>query len=137
MMDNPDKTKFNVSFGFGSHIPYTKKTEAGLTFFNTEGHPIVYHSGSTPGNTLRIDCYSDGGMWSNHTSYDWQNNPGYLYTEKGINNGEYTIYLRPHGALGTHQSCAWKLGGRAEDDKRSLFEICAAHEMTHKDPYAH
>jgi hypothetical protein len=76
-------------------------------------------------------------MWSNHTSYDWQNNPGYLYTEKGINNGKYTIYPRPHGALGTHQSCAWKLGGRAEDDKRSLFEICAADEMTHKDPYAH
>lgn len=137
MMDDPPKDKFNVSYGTGSHLPYTKKVENGLTFFNTTGSPITYASGAAPGRSVRLDMYPDGGIWNNKTKYAWNNNPvGYLYTSKGIRNGEYTIYVRPEIALGTHQSLAWKIGGRDEDALRSLFEICAA-DATHKDPYCH
>ena len=75
MKDNPDKSKFNVSFGSGSHLPYQKKTENGLTFFNTTGSPINYNSGSPPGRSTRLDVYPDGGMWSNKTKNSWENNP--------------------------------------------------------------
>lgn len=123
MKDDPDKTKFNVSFGTGSHLPYTKKTENGLTFFNTEGSPLTYHSGAPPGRSARLDVYPDGGMWNDKTQYSWENNPGYLYTPNSIKNGEFTSFIRTHGDLGTHQSYAHKIGGRDEDAIRSLIEM--------------
>ena len=136
LKDDPPKDKFNVSYGTNSHIPYEKKTEGELTYFNSTGHAITYGSGQTPGRSLRLDMYPDGGIWSNDTDFSWNDNPGYLYTEKGIDNGEYTIYIRPHGDLGTHQAAAWKLGGRDEDDIRSLFEICGA-DQEHNEPFSH
>ncbi|HET7283062.1 MAG TPA: hypothetical protein VFI70_00100 [Nitrososphaeraceae archaeon] len=123
MKDNPDKSKFNVSFGSGSHLPYQKKTENGLIFFNTTGSPINYNSGSPPGRSTRLDVYPDGGMWSNKTKNSWENNPGYLYSPKGIKNGEFTSFIRVHGNLGTHQAYAHKVGGRDEDAIRSLIEM--------------
>lgn len=136
LTDNPDKSKFNVSFGTGSHLPYTKKTENGLTFFNTAGSPITYHSGQPPGRSVRLDCYPDGGIWNNKTKYSYKSNPGFLYTDKGLASCEMTGYFRPHGKLGTHQCLAFKMAGRDEDPIRSVFEICYA-EDTHKDCYAH
>lgn len=120
--ENPDKSKFNVSYGGGSHLPYSKKKEGSLTYFNTTGSPITYHSGSPPGRSTRLDIYPDGGIWGNKTKYSWDNNPGYLYTPKGIKSGEFTSYIRVHQDLGTHQAYAHKIGGRDEDAIRSLIE---------------
>lgn len=123
MKDDPDKSIFNVSYGGGSHIEYSKKKEGKLTYFNTEGSPINYHSGSKSGRSTRIDTYPGGGMWKNKTDYSWKDNPGYLYNEKGIKNGEYTTFIRVHDDLGTHQAYAHKIGGRDEDALRSLVEM--------------
>jgi hypothetical protein len=123
MKDNPDKEIFNVSYGSKSHIPFTKHKQGTLTFFNTEGSKIEYHSGQKSGRSTRIDTYPDGGMWKNKTKYLWKDNPGYLYTEKGIKNGEYTTFIRVHDDLHTHQAYAHKIGGRDEDALRSLIEM--------------
>ena len=120
---DPDKSIFNVSYGGGSHIPFTKKTEGSLTFFNTAGSPIKYNSGQKAGRSTRIDTYPGGGMWANKTKFWWKSNPGYLYNEKGIKNGEYTTFIRVHGDLGTHQAYAHKIGGRDDDSLRSLMEM--------------
>lgn len=123
MKDNPDKKTFNVSYGSKSHLPYKKNKQGSLTFFTTEGSEIKYHSGNASGRSTRIDTYPDGGMWSNKTKFFWKKNPGYLYTDKGILNGEYTTFIRVHDDLGTHQAYAHKLGGRDEDALRSLAEM--------------
>lgn len=122
LKDNFDKNIFNISFGGGSHLPFTQKKEGNLTFFNTTGSKLNYNSGGS-GRSVRFDTYPGGGMWANKTSYSWKNNPGYLYNEKGIKNGEYTIFIRVHKALGTHQAYAAKIGGRDEDALRSLAEM--------------
>lgn len=123
MRNSPDKNLFNVSYGSKSHIPFSKKQQGSLTFFNTKGSPINYHSGSKSGRSTRIDTYPAGGMWGNKTKYLWKNNPGYLYNDKGILNGEYTTFIRVHDDLGTHQAYAHKIGGRDEDALRSLIEM--------------
>jgi hypothetical protein len=123
MMDNPDKKIFNVSFGNRSHIEYEKNHQGTLTYFNTKGAPIKYNSGNKPGRSTRIDTYPDDGMWDDKTDYCWKDNPGYLYTKKGIKNGEYTTFIRVHGDLGTHQAYAHKICGRDQDALRSLIEF--------------
>jgi hypothetical protein len=115
--------QFNISFGHGSQLAFTKCAENGFTYFNTAGSPINYKSGGKPGRSVRLDCYPDGGKWNNHTRYSWKSNPGYLYTPKSIASGEFTTYIRVHGNLGSHQSYAHKIGGRDEDDIRSLIEM--------------
>jgi hypothetical protein len=129
---NPDKSRFNISYGRNSHLPFTstkqeEEAEGDLMFFNTTGSPISYRSGQPGGRSVRLDVYPDGGMWSNYTNYSFRDNPGYLYTPKGIANGEFTVYIRPHGSLGTHQACVWKLAGRDEDEIRSVFDIDVLH----------
>jgi hypothetical protein len=129
MMDNPDTKKINVSYGKNSHIKYTKEKEGRLTYFNTDGYPITYHSDGKKGRSTRVDVYPDGGMWSNRTKFNWEHNPGYLYTTKGIKNGEFTTFIRVHDDLGEddddydHYAYAHKIGGRDEDDLRSLVEM--------------
>jgi hypothetical protein len=135
LTDNPDKSKFNISYGTGSHLPYTKHQEGMLTYFNSVGNPINYASGAAPGRSLRLDMYADDGIWADNTPYSWKSNPGYLYTPKGIKNGEYTIIIRPHGELHTHEAAAWKLAGRDEDAIRSVFEINGA-DGEHSSPSA-
>jgi|SRR5215831_7251122 len=131
-MDDPYKTgsghndngQFNISYGRGSQFPFTKRQEGnGLTYFNTEGSPISYASGSKPGRSVRLDVYPDGGKWANKSKYYWKDNPGFLYTDNSIGSGEFTLYIRTHGDLGTHQAYACKIGGRDEDDLRSLIEM--------------
>ena len=132
-MDNPYQgggytsrptAQFNISYGRGSQIPFTAETDPnGLKYFNTTGNPITYASGSKPGRSVRLDVYPDGGKWANKKSHSWQNNPGYLYTDKGIGSGEFTVFIRVHGDLGSHQAYACKIGGRDEDDIRSLIEM--------------
>lgn len=133
-MDNPyndgggrgttnQTAQFNISYGHGSQFPFTKHTVNEFTFFNTTGNPISYKSGSMPGRSVRLDCYPDGGKWNNHTKYSWDRNEGYLYTPKSIGSGEFTTYIRVHGDLGSHQAYAHKIGGRDEDDIRSLIEM--------------
>jgi len=123
MKDNPDPKTFNVSYGTGSHIPYTKKQEGNLVYFETAGSPITYHSGNAPGRSTRIDTYPGGGMWSNKTTFSWKNNPGYLYNEQGIKNTEYTTFIQVDQDLNTHQAYAHKIGGRDDDTLRSLAEM--------------
>lgn len=38
--------QFNISFGHGSQLPFTKYTENELTYFNTADSPINYKSDS-------------------------------------------------------------------------------------------
>lgn len=132
-MDDPYKggaytsrlsAQFNISYGRGSQLPFTAKTDSnGLKYFNTTGNPVNYASGSKPGRSVRLDVYPDGGKWANRTSHSWQKNPGHLYTDKGIGSGEYTVFIRVHGDLGSHQAYACKIGGRDEDAIRSLIEM--------------
>jgi len=104
------------------------KTEGQLTYLSTSGSPLDYEGGGS-GQSTRIDVYPDGGMWDNDTDFNWENNPGYLYTKKGIKNGEFTTFIRVHDDVGTddegkkHHSFAHKIGGRDEDNLRSLFEM--------------
>lgn len=117
--------QFNISFGKGSQLPFTKHIDTGtggLIYFNTTGSPVSYKSGGS-GRTVRLDCYPDGGKWNNRTTYHWQNNPGYLYTDNSIGSGEFTTYVRVHGNRGTHQAYAHKIGGRDEDPVRSVIEM--------------
>ncbi|MGC1927620.1 MAG: hypothetical protein WA667_01485 [Candidatus Nitrosopolaris sp.] len=72
---------------------------------------------------MRLDVYPDGGKWNNKTPYNWQNNPGYLYTKNSIRSGEFTTFIRVHGDLHVHQAYAHKIGGRDEDAIRSLIEM--------------
>ena len=118
-----DHGQFNISYGHGSQFPFTKHTQGSLTYFNTEGSPVTYASGSKTGRSTRLDVYPDGGKWSNKTKYYWKDNPGYLYTDHSIGSGEFTVFIRTHGDLGTHQAYACKIGGRDEDDLRSLIEM--------------
>lgn len=118
-----DEDVFNVSYGGGSHIEYEAKKEGKLNYFTTKGHPISYHSGADSGVSARIDTYPGKGMWKDKTDYYWKDNPGYLYNEKGILNGEYTTFIRVHKTLGSHQAYAHKIGGRDEDALRSLSEM--------------
>ena len=132
-MDNPYEggsstsrptAQFNISYGKGSQLPFTTETAPnGLKYFNTTGNPINYASGSKPGRSVRLDVYPDGGKWANKTSHSWQNNPGYLYTDKGIGSGEFTVFIRVNGDLDLHQAYACKIGGRDEDGIRSLIEM--------------
>jgi hypothetical protein len=118
------KAQCNISYGRGSQLPFIANTDPnGLKYFNTTGSPITYASGSKPGRSVRLDVYPDGGKWANRTSHSWQKNPGYLYTDKGIGSGEFTVFIRVHGELGSHQAYACKIGGRDEDDIRSLIEM--------------
>jgi hypothetical protein len=114
--------QFNISFGRGSQFPFTRHVEGGLVYFNTTGSPISYQSGGS-GRSVRLDVYPDGGKWSNKTTYDWQDNPGYLYSNNSIGSGEFTTYIRVHGNLHKHQAYAHKIGGRDEDAIRSLIEM--------------
>jgi hypothetical protein len=123
---DPADSKFNISYGTGSHIKSTKHTEGSITYFNSVGAKQTYASGSPDSRSCRFDNYPGGGMFSNNTSYSYKSNPGYLYNPQGIMNKEITIYLRPHGQLKTHESCAFKLNGREPDDIRSAIEIVYA-----------
>ena len=88
--------QFNISFGKGSQFPFTRHVEGALVYFNTTGSLISYSSGGL-GRSVRLDVYPDGGKWNNKTTYDWQNNPGYLYSNNSIGSGEFTTYIRVHG----------------------------------------
>src|SRR5205085_2216941 len=95
-----DPKKFNISMGGGSHLDYSMETEEQLTYLTTGGAPLDYHGGGN-GFSTRIDVYPDGGMWDNNTNFNWENNHGYLYTKKGIKNGEFTTFIRVHDDVGT------------------------------------
>lgn len=136
-----DDSVFNVSYGKKSHIDYEQKKDGKLNFYQTEGSPINYHSGSESGRSTRIDTYPGGGMWTNKTDFSWEDNPGYLYNKKGTLNSEFTTYIRVHGSLGTHQAYAHKKQGRDEDAIRSLAEMvyptAGKNEVTFNYNYAH
>lgn len=136
-MNNPySDGKFNVSYGSGSHYKINPGTDSttGLKYWNTRGEVVTYASGGPSGRSQRLDCYPDGGIWNNKTSYSWKSNPGYLYTEKGIRNSEFTTFVRGRQDLGSniHHSWAHKLAGRDEDDIRSVIEMVRP-TVTHTD----
>jgi hypothetical protein len=121
---DPHDDHFNISYGSGSHIKSTKHTEAGVTFFNSEGAVQNYASGSPSSRSCRFDNYPGLGQGSS-AKFAWNSKPkpDFLYNAQGIRNREMTIFLRPHGQLKTHESCAFKVGGRDNDDVRSAIEI--------------
>jgi hypothetical protein len=130
----------NISYGSGSNLPSTLKTDTnGLKYYNTTASVVKYASGSPDSRSLRLDIYPDGGKWANKTTFAWNSKPvpDHLYTDKGIRNCEHTVYIRVNAPkLGTHASCAHKIGGRDQDDIRSLIEICHA-DVEHSNPYGH
>ncbi len=56
-------------------------------------------------------------MWSNHTKFNWENNPGYLYTEKGIRNWEF-IHFHPS---------PWRCWNRLSQKEGNI--ICVQHRL--------
>lgn len=124
-MDNKsNNTRYNISYGTGSHIAYNAKTEGNLKFYNSAGAVQNYASGNKSSRSVRNDVYPSGGIWGNNTKYSYKSNPGYLYQPNDFHNKEMTIYVRPHGQLGTHESFAFKMQGRDQDDIRSCIEFC-------------
>jgi hypothetical protein len=124
-MDNKaNNTRYNISYGTGSHIAYTSKTEGNLKFYNSAGAVQNYASGNPSSRSVRNDVYPSGGIWGNSTNYSYRSNPGYLYKLNHFHNKEMTIYIRPHGQLKTHESVAFKMQGRDQDEIRSCVEFC-------------
>lgn len=118
-----DRKFIQITYGGNHDIKYTENKQGDLYYLNTAGWPITYESGSPPGRSVRINDYSSGEIGKNKTKNKWDDNPGYLYKEDDIKNQEFTGYFRPHGSLGTHQAMAAKIGGREEDEIRSLAEM--------------
>jgi len=118
-----DRKYMQITYGGNHDIKYTENKAGDLYYLNTAGWPITYNSGSKPGRSVRINVYASGEIGANKTKYKWSDNPGYLYKQDDIKNQEFTGYFRPHGSLRTHQSLAAKIGGREEDDIRSLAEM--------------
>jgi hypothetical protein len=124
-MDNKaNNTRYNISYGTGSHLAYNSKTEGNLKFYNSTGQVQHYASGNPDSRSVRNDVYPSGGIWGNNTKYSYKSNPGYLYKPNHFHNKEMTIYVRPHGQLKTHESFAFKMQGRDDDDIRSCIEFC-------------
>ena len=115
-------SRFNISYGSGSHFPSTKHTEEGITFFNSAGAVQNYACGSPSSRSCRFDVYP-GGTGSAKYAWNSKPTPDFLMNAQGIRNREMTMYLRPHGQLKTHESCAFKIGGRDNDEVRSAIEI--------------
>jgi hypothetical protein len=115
--------RFNISYGTGSHISYTKKTEGNLTFINSAGAVQSYASGNPDSTSVRADTYPSGGIFASMGSYSYKINPGYLYKRNHFHNKEMTMYCRPHGQLKTHEAFAFKVQGRDNDDIRSAIEM--------------
>jgi len=120
---NNNTSRFNISYGSGSHIAYNSKTEGNITFYNSAGAVQNYASGNPSSRSCRLDIYPSAGIWGNNTNYSYRNNPGYLYKRNNFANKEMTIYVRPHGQLKTHESFAFKVQGRDNDDIRSCIEM--------------
>lgn len=118
-----NSSRFNISYGTGSHIAYDLKTEGNISFYNSTGHVQTYKSGNEDSRSVRCDIYPSGGMWDNNTNYSYKNNPGYLYQRNHFHNKEMTVYVRPHGQLHTHESFAFKMQGRDQDEIRSCIEM--------------
>lgn len=118
-----DRKYIQITYGSNHDIKYTENKQGGLYYLNTAGWPITYNSGAKPGRSVRVNVYASGEIGANKTKYKWSDNPGYLYKQDDIKNQEFTGYFRPHGSLGTHQAVAAKIGGREEDDIRSLAEM--------------
>jgi hypothetical protein len=123
MVTKSNNTRFNISYGSGSHLAYTLKTEGNLSFYNSTGQVQHYASGNPDSRSVRADVYPSGGIWNNNTNYSYKNNPGYLYQRNNFHNKEMTMYARPHGQLKTHEAFAFKMQGRDEDDIRSCIEM--------------
>lgn len=120
-----NSSRFNISYGTGSHITYTLQTDptGGYKYYTTDGNKVTYASGSPSSQSMRADIYPAGGIWGNKTNYSWKSNPGYLYTAGSFLNHELTFYLRVHSRKNTHEAFAFKLQGRDEDNIRSVIEI--------------
>jgi len=116
-------SRFNISYGTGSHIAYNLRSEGNLSFYNSVGAKQSYASGNPDSRSVRLDTYPSGGIWNNNTNYSYKSNPGYLYQRNHFHNKEMTVYARPNGQLHTHESFAFKMQGRDEDDIRSCIEM--------------
>lgn len=120
-LDDPRKDpKFDFD-SMNSKAPVSKKVEAGVTYYNTPGSPVNYASGGPSGRTLRIGSYASGGKDKKQT-HNWDQHPQYLFSDKDILNSEVSVYVRAHGDLKVHKSCAFKIHGAPPDATRSLFE---------------
>ena len=122
---DPHDGNFNISYGSGSHIKSTLGgTIGGRKYFNSVGAVQNYNSGSPSSRSCRFDIYPGGGQGSS-AKYAWNSKPKptYLYNEQGIRSKEMTVYLRTHNQLKTHESCAFKVNGRDNDEVRSAIEI--------------
>lgn len=117
-----NSTRFNISYGSGSHIAYDLKA-GNPSYYNSAGAVQHYASGNPDSRSCRFDIYPSGGMYASIGNYSYRNNPGYLYKPNHFHNKEMTIYVRPHDQLRTHESCAFKMQGRDDDSIRSCIEM--------------
>jgi hypothetical protein len=87
-------SRFNISYGTGSHIAYNLRSEGNLSFYNSVGAKQSYASGNPDSRSVRLDTYPSGGIWNNNTNYSYKSNPGYLYQRNHFHNKEMTVYAR-------------------------------------------
>lgn len=123
-------SNFNISYGTGSHIAYTL-VSGSPSYYNSRGNVVKYASGNPDSRSVRADMYPSGGIWSNNTNYSYKSNPGYLYKANDFKNKEITAYVRPHTRLNTHETFAFKMQGRDQDDIRSCIEMVYATNTNH------
>lgn len=120
LSDPRQDTHFDFD-SMNSSAPVTRKTENGVTFYNTPGNPVTYASGSASGRTIRLCIYPGSGKRQKQ-KFSYANNPGYLFDDQGIRSHEFTGYIRGHSNLGVHTSLAMKVNGGDDDTIRSLIE---------------
>ena len=123
-LDDPTKDPCFSYDGMNKGVPTQKKTENGVTFYNTPGSKVNYHSGSPSGRIIRLGIYAEPGSKGQAQKHTWKEKPDFIWGQKGIRNHELTGFIRMHGDLGVHKSLACKVCGGNLDAGRSLVETC-------------
>ena len=125
-----EPTTDNYACTYGSDIvKFQPMKEGNVVFLRSPCHAQTYASGQPPGKSFRGHINPAGGMFDNSAKYCWKDTPTpvYLYKENVFYSFEQTIIFRPGPALGTHQSCAFKMcsipDGK-DDTRRSTIEFC-------------
>jgi hypothetical protein len=108
----------------GDPVTAQKEVNSGVTYYTANATTLKYHSGAPDGKSLRLGIYASLGSKGQPQKHTWDEEPDFLYDEKGIRNHEMTGFIRLHGDNGTHKALAMKVCGGKEDAGRSLIETC-------------
>jgi hypothetical protein len=107
-----------------------REVKSNVTYYTANATTIKYHSKAPDGKSLRLGIYASLGSKGKKQKYTWDDEPDFLYDEKGIRNHEMTGFIRLHGELppvhgkDIHKALAMKVCGGKEDAGRSVIETC-------------